>query len=60
VEEKSVELFAIVAFQVPQPHSILYRNFLTKEKLLEAVSEAIDKGANVLSIRRVQKWKRKA
>jgi hypothetical protein len=55
VEEESVKMFAVVAFKVPEPHSILYRNFITKEKLLEAVSEAIDKGANVISVREVRK-----
>jgi hypothetical protein len=49
------ELFDIAAFQVPKHKSILYRSFLTKTKLLEAVSEAIDKGANVISIRKVIK-----
>jgi len=49
------ELFDIAAFQVPKHRSVLYRSFLTKQQLLEAVSEAIDRGANIISIRRVVK-----
>ena len=51
----SEELFAIAAFQVPSPRSVLYRNYLTKDELLKAVEKAISKGANVISIRRVVK-----
>ena len=51
----SEELFAIVAFQVPNPHSVLYRNYLTKEQLLEAIEKAIERGANVISVRKVIK-----
>jgi hypothetical protein len=46
--------FDIAAFQVPKHHSILYKSFLNEEKLLEAVKEAITKGANVISIRKVE------
>jgi hypothetical protein len=49
------DLFTIVAFDVPKNHSILYKQFLTEEELLEAVKQAIRKGANVISIRRVIK-----
>ena len=43
--------FDIVAFEVPKHKSLLYKRFLTEEKLKEAVSEAIAKNANVMSIR---------
>jgi hypothetical protein len=46
--------FDIVAFQVPRHRSILYRSFLDEEKLVEALREAIRRGANVVSIRRVE------
>jgi len=48
-------LFDIVAFEVPKHHSIIYRTWLTEEKLKEALAFAISKGANVISIRRVEK-----
>jgi catalase (peroxidase I) len=51
----SEELFAIAAFQVPNPRSTFYRNYLTKEQLLKAVELAIERGANVISIRKVVK-----
>jgi hypothetical protein len=38
---------------VPQHRSILYRSFLNTEGLVKALREAIAKGANVVSIRRV-------
>jgi hypothetical protein len=47
------ELFTIAAFQVPKSRSILYRQYLTEKKLLEAVSLSIKRGANVISIRKV-------
>jgi hypothetical protein len=47
------DLFTIAAFQVPRSRSILYRQHLTEEKLLEAVRESIRRGANVISIRKV-------
>jgi hypothetical protein len=34
--------------------SLLYRSFLDEEELLKAVKLAIEKGANVISIRRVE------
>jgi hypothetical protein len=60
MSEELSELFDIVAFQVPKHKSILYRSFLTKELLLKAVDEAVSKGANVISIRRVVKDERRA
>ena len=50
-----MENFDIVAFKVPNHKSLLYRRFLTKEGLLKAVSLAVDKDANVISIRGVIK-----
>jgi hypothetical protein len=47
------DLFTIAAFQVPRSRSILYRQHLKEEKLLEAVRESIRRGANVISIRKV-------
>jgi hypothetical protein len=47
------EVFTIAAFQVPKNRSVLYRQYLTEEKLLEAVSTSIRRGANVISIRKV-------
>lgn len=49
------KLFDIVAFEVPNHKSLVYRKFLTKEKLLKALSKAIDLDANVISIRKVEK-----
>ena len=46
------KLLDIVAFQVPNHKSLLYKMFLTEEQLLKAVSEAISKEANVISIRK--------
>ncbi len=51
--ENMSDLFTIAAFQVPKSRSLLYRQHLTEEKLLEAVRESIRKGANVISIRKV-------
>ena len=51
--ENTSDLFTIVAFQVPKSRSLLYRQHLTEEKLLEAVRESIRRGANVISIRKV-------
>jgi hypothetical protein len=48
------ERFDIVAFKVPKHKSLLYRSFLDEEQLLKAVKLAIEKGANVISIRRVE------
>jgi len=45
--------FDIAAFEVPKHKSLLYKMFLTKETLLKAVEEAIEKNANVISIRQV-------
>ena len=52
-------LYAIVAFEVPKHKSLLYRRFLTTQQLLVAVGLAINKGANVISIRKVDKNERK-
>ncbi|MDE1854597.1 MAG: hypothetical protein KGI38_12745 [Thaumarchaeota archaeon] len=41
----------IVAFKVPDHHSILYRTFLTGDGLHKAIDDAIQGGANVCSIR---------
>ena len=49
----SEKRFDIVAFEVPKHKSLLYKMFLTKETLLKAVEEAIEKSANVISIREV-------
>lgn len=46
-------LYDIVAFEVPNHKSKVYKTFLTKEKLLEVLSKALDDGANVVSIRLV-------
>jgi len=46
-------LYAMSAFTVPKPYSDAYKNFLTKQALLEELSKALDAGANVVSIRRV-------
>jgi hypothetical protein len=48
------ERFDIVAFKVPKHKSLLYRSFPDEEQLLKAVKLAIEKGANVISIRRVE------
>jgi predicted RNA binding protein with dsRBD fold (UPF0201 family) len=53
IGENMRDIFTIAAFQVPKSHSILYRQHLTEEKLLEAVRESIRRGANVISIRKV-------
>jgi hypothetical protein len=50
----SEDLFDIAAFRVPHHRSVLYRSFIPKEELLKAVEKAIDKGANVISIRKVE------
>ena len=49
------KLFDIVAFEVPKHKSLLYKMFLTREGLHKALDEGIDKGANVFSIRRVER-----
>jgi len=46
-------LYDIVAFEVPKHKSLLYKMFLSKEQLLKTVEDAINKGANVISIRGV-------
>jgi hypothetical protein len=51
----SEESFDVAAFQVPKHKSLLYKSFLNRQQLLKAVEEAIDRGANVISIRRVVK-----
>jgi hypothetical protein len=51
----SEDLFDIAAFRVPHHKSVLYRSFITKEQLLKAVEAAIEKGANVISIRKVER-----
>lgn len=44
--------WTIVAFRHPdQSHTLLYRQNLSPEKLLEAVEQAIEKGANLMSLR---------
>ena len=48
------ERFDIAAFIVPKHRSILYKSLLDEEELLKAVKLAIRKGANVISIRRVE------
>jgi hypothetical protein len=56
VTSKNEELlFDIAAFRVPQHRSLLYESFLTPEQLVEALKEAISRGANVVSIRRVER-----
>ena len=49
------KLFDIVAFEVPNHKSLIYRRFLTEEQLLKALSKAIELNANVVSIRKVEK-----
>lgn len=49
------KLFDIAGFKPIEHKSRIYRMFLTKEKLLKAVSDAIDKGVTVISIREVKK-----
>jgi hypothetical protein len=51
-EEKRYD---IVGFRVPSHKSKLYKMWLTEEQLLNAVSEALRKGSNVISIREVVK-----
>jgi hypothetical protein len=46
--------FDIAAFQVPRHRSVLYRSFLGEEELVKALREAIRRGANVVSVRRVE------
>lgn len=46
--------YDIVAFQVPKHRSLLYRMFLTRDELHRALDQALDKGANVISIREVE------
>lgn len=49
------ERFDIVSFIVPRHKSTLYKMFQTKEQLHRALDEAIAKGSNVFSIRKVVK-----
>jgi hypothetical protein len=49
-----MEHFDIVAFNVPDHHSLLYRRYRTKDQLLSDVDTACEKGANVISIRGVR------
>jgi len=49
--------FDIVAFRVPDHKSLIYRRFLPQAALLNAVKQATDKGANVISIRLVKRPK---
>jgi len=49
-----IKKFDIVAFKVPQHHPLVYRMRITEEEPLKAISEAIKKGANVISIREVE------
>jgi len=46
--------FDIAAFIALKHHSVLYRYFLSREGLHKALDEAIDKGANIFSIRLVE------
>lgn len=46
--------YAIVAFTVPKPHSIYYKQFIALEQLKDAVEKACLQGANVISIREVE------
>lgn len=59
IEKKDItadeRLYDIAAFCVPKHRSILYKSFLTREQLLDAIEEALSKGANVISIRMVIK-----
>lgn len=43
--------YDIVAFEIPKHKSLLYRMFLDRESLHKAIDDALDKGANVISIR---------
>ena len=47
--------FDIVAFQVPKHRSLLYETWQSREQLHRALDRAIDRGANVFSIRKVVK-----
>lgn len=60
-EEKMSEekLFDIAGFKPPEHKSRIYRMFLNKERLLKAISDAIDKGVTVISIREVIKPREK-
>lgn len=49
------KLYDIVAFKVPSHHSILYQAWLTEETLKERLSWALGQGANVVSIRLVER-----
>lgn len=52
--------FDIVAFNVPDHHSLIYRKYQTKEQLLTLVAKSVDLGANVISIRGVREgWEGK-
>ena len=53
------KLFDIAGFKPPEHRSRIYRMFLNKERLLSAVSDAIDKGVTVISIREVIKPREK-
>ena len=44
-------LYDIVAFHVPKHRSLTYRSLRTREQLIEDLKDALDKGANVVSIR---------
>ena len=46
--------WTVVAFDHPfEGHSVLYRQGLDEADLLKAVADAVEEGANLMSIRRV-------
>jgi hypothetical protein len=54
MSEKRPKQFDIVAFKVPDHRSLLYSSWLPVEALHNALNDAIEKGANVISIRLVE------
>jgi len=48
------DLFDIVAFDVPYHRSLIYRSYQNRKELHEVLDKAIEKGANVISIRAVE------
>ena len=51
MSESSTKRYDIVAFKVPKHRSLLYDTLITREKLHKAIDAALDREANVISIR---------
>lgn len=51
LSESSTKRYDIVAFKVPKHRSLLYDTLITRERLHKALDAALDREANVISIR---------